>query len=99
MLAKVAIVALTALVAACGTPSSRFMGAEVGAYEVDGMTFRVFRRADEVELLRSGGGLPRKSHVFLGAIVAIEAATGCPVRPRSMKGDQALITAAVDCID
>ena len=86
-----------AWLAACGTPSPRFMGSEVATVETGGMRFRVFRRADEVEIYRFGGGIPKQSAVYLGAIVAVEEATGCPVRPRSMKGDQAVITAEIDC--
>lgn len=81
----------------CSVPSPRFLGSESSVAEYDGMSFRVYQRGDEVEVLRVGGGVPRKSRVFLGAIQAIEAATLCPVRPRSMKGDQSVVVAKIDC--
>ena len=83
--------------AACSTPSPRFIGTEAREVTVEGMRFRVYRRADQVEVHRTGGGLPKKSRVLLGAAETIERATGCPVRPRSMAGDQAIIVAEIDC--
>lgn len=96
MLRGTLLLAVAAL-SACALPSPRYIGTEAREVSVGGMTFRVYRRADEVEVHRSGGGLPRKSAVFLGALEAIETATGCPVRPRSMAGDQAIVTARIDC--
>ena len=55
-------------------------------------------RADEVEVHRTGGGIPRERDVWLGAIRAIESVTGCSIRPRSMEGDQSIVTAEVDCV-
>ena len=82
---------------ACSLPSPRFAGAHVGTVALDGMRFAVYRRADEVEVHRSGGGIPRERDVLLGAIRAIEIATGCGVRPRSVYGDQGVVTAEIDC--
>jgi hypothetical protein len=74
------------------------MGTDRRDVTVDGSEFAVFRRADEVEVHRTSREfLPKESVVLARAIRAIEMATGCPVRPRSMKGDQAIITAEVDC--
>ncbi len=90
--------ALAALaLAGCSAPSPYFHGARIGVVETGGMRFTVYRRADEVEVHRRGGGIPRERDVLLGAIRAIEIATGCPVRPRSMKGDQGVVTAEIDC--
>ena len=86
-----------ALLAACVSPSPRFVGARAGVAEIDGMRFTIFRRADEVEVHRTGGGIPRQRDVYLGAMRAILDVTGCPVRPKSMKGDQAVVTAEIDC--
>lgn len=88
---------LVVLLAACASPSPRFAGARAGAVEVDGMRFTIYRRADEVEVHRSGGGIPRQRDVLLAAIRAVRTVTGCPVRPRSLKGDQAVMTAEIDC--
>jgi hypothetical protein len=85
------------LSAACSGPSPYFMGTEAGVAETGGMRFTVYRRADEVELHRTGGGIPRERDVWLGAIRAIERVTGCGVRPGSMEGDQNVVTAEIDC--
>lgn len=83
---------------ACASPSPRFIGAERSEISVEEMTFTVFRRGSEVEVYRTGfAPLPRQRDVFTGAITAIEAATQCSVRPRSMTGDAALIRASIDC--
>ena len=95
---RLPVLLLAVAVAACTSPSPRFMGAERLDVTVDGSAFAVFRRADEVEVHRTSREfLPKESVVLTRAIRAIEMATGCPVRPRSMKGDQAIITAEVDC--
>jgi hypothetical protein len=84
--------------AGCSTPSPRFIGSDRMEVSVGAARFAVYQRADEVEVLRiSRTFLPKESAVILGAIQAIEQATGCPVRPRSVKGDQAIITAKIDC--
>lgn len=92
-------VILSLALSACSVPSPRFIGTAARVVETDGMRFRVHRRADEVEVHRlAGGGIRRESAVLLGAIRAIETATGCAVRPRSMRGDQSVIAAEIDCI-
>ena len=84
---------------ACASPSPRFLGADRHDVVVEGSRFAVFHRADEVEVYRlSKEFLPRESAILLRAVQAIEMSTGCSVRPRSMSGDQALITAEVDCV-
>lgn len=89
---------IAVLISACASPSPRFFGAERRDVTVEGSRFAVFQRADEVEVHRiSREFLPKESTVLTRAIRAIEQATGCPVRPRSMKGDQAVITAEIDC--
>lgn len=86
------------LLAACASPSPRFMGATRTEVTVNDMQFTVFQRASEVEVYRTGlRSVPRQRDVFGNAIVAIEQATGCPLRPKSMTGDAALIRASVDC--
>lgn len=84
--------------AACASPSPRFIGAASKEIEVAGSRFTVFRRGDEVEAFRtSREWLPRQSEVFMRAEAAIRAATGCDVRPNSMTGDQAIVRAELDC--
>jgi hypothetical protein len=92
------LVCTLAILAACSAPSPYFMGTKAGVFETGGMRFTVYQRADEVEVHRTGGGIPRERDVWLGAIRAIERVTGCSVRPRSMEGDQSIVTAEVDCV-
>lgn len=68
------------------------------AVTVEGSRFSVWRDGDRVEVIRvSPEALPRLSVVLARAEVAIERATGCPVRSGSLKGDQAVVTARLAC--
>lgn len=68
------------------------------AVEFEGSRFSVWREGDRVEVIRvSPEALPRLSVVLARAEVAIERATGCPVRSGSLKGDQAVVTARLAC--
>jgi hypothetical protein len=74
------------------------MGTDPQTVTANGSSFTVFQRGDEVEAYRtSREWLPRQSEVFLAAEIAIEKATGCTVRARSMTGDQAIVRARVLC--
>ena len=93
------LAALLLMLTACASPSPRFMGGERTEITIEGMAFTVFRRGSEVEVYRTGFAvLPRQRDVFTRAITAIETATGCRVRPRSMTGDAALVRASIDCV-
>lgn len=93
-----ALLFLTLLLAACTSPSPRFMGAARSEVSVGDSRFIVFRRGSEVEVHRvSREWLPRESAVLISAIAAIEMATQCRVRPKSLTGDQVIIRASIDC--
>ncbi len=89
--------ALVLMLAACAGPAPRFVGAERHEVTANGLRYVVWRRADAVEVHRLGPGLPRTRDVWLGAITAIQIATGCPLRPRSLVGDGAVLTGRIDC--
>lgn len=94
----VRFIVLCLCLAACASPSPRFQGATPTRVSVAGMDFAVFRSGAEVEAIRTNAmPVPRQRDVFRNAIAAIEQATGCTLRPRSMTGDAAIIRAAVDC--
>lgn len=85
--------------AACDSPSPRFAGGERSLIEVEGSRFSVYRVRDEVEAYRlSREARPREEEVRRRAILGIEAATGCWVRPGSVSGDQAIVRAKIDCM-
>lgn len=92
------IIACALIVLGCTSPSPRFAGAARQEVTVEGSRFIVFRLGDEVEVHRvSPEFLPRQRDVFIRGLTAIEAVTGCPVRPRSLTGDQAILRASIDC--
>ncbi len=91
-------IAVTALLAACASPG--FLGEPSEVVTEAGSSFRVYMRSGTgmVQAHRiSPELLPSKSLVLLKAGRAIEFATGCGVVPGSVEGDQAIISAEVDC--
>ncbi len=88
---------LLMLLSACAVPAPRFVGAERHEATANGLHYVVWRRADAVEVHRIGPGRPRTRDVWLGAITAIQTATGCALRPRSLAGDGAVLTGRIDC--
>lgn len=88
------------LLAACTTPSPAMMRAGHLSREVsvDGARFRVDFTATKAEAHRLNMDMrvARAPMVMRGAI-AIVLATGCTLKPRSLEGDQAIVTAALDC--
>ncbi len=92
------MVTMAAGLAACDSPSVALMGSQKTVVRIEGMTFNVHRRADRVEVYRTGFALlPDRARVIRLAELAITQATGCPVRKNSLEGDQALIKAQLTC--
>ncbi|MGR3344928.1 MAG: hypothetical protein ACU0DI_17215 [Paracoccaceae bacterium] len=88
------------LAAACDGPSPAFIGQPVREVTVDDSRFRVFmqsgsRRAEAHRI--SMEPLPSLVLTLEKGYRAIETATGCAVVPGSLRGDQAIILAEVDC--
>ncbi|WP_292019030.1 hypothetical protein [Maritimibacter sp. UBA3975] len=87
-----------AALAACNSPSPRFMDSPHVEVTVETSRFSVWRNGDRVEVIRiSPEALPRLSVVLARAEVAIERATGCRVWQGTLKGDQAVVTARLAC--
>lgn len=87
--------------AACDSPSPKFMGGGAQVVTVDDSRFRVFTRSGSrsVEAHRiSFEPLPSLVATLEKAYRAIELATGCKVKPGSLHGDRAIILADVDCV-
>ena len=88
------------LLAACSSPSPGFSTAPPREVVVDGSRFRIYLRpgTGEVEAHRvSFEPLPSLALTLEKAYRAIEQATGCRIRKGSLRGDQAIILAQVDC--
>lgn len=91
---------LLPFLAACTTPSPAMIRADHLSREisVDGARFRVdfTARMAESHRLNMDMRVGRGPMVLRGAI-AIVLATGCPLKPRTLEGDQAIVTARLDC--
>jgi hypothetical protein len=89
--------ALVAL-AACNSPSPKFMSGAQQEVTVESSTFAVWRVDDRVEVIRTSREFrPRLSVVHDRARVAIRQATGCRVWKGTLKGDHAVIEARLAC--
>lgn len=87
------------ILSACASPG--FLGQPSEVVTEAGSSFRVYMRSGTgmVEAHRiSPELLPSRSLVLAKAERAIADATGCLVIPGSLKGDQAILSAEVDCI-
>lgn len=96
---KLRMLSLLMLLSACASPG--FLGQPAAEVEVAGSTFRVYMRSGTgmVQAHRTSfEALPSRSLTLTKAARAIELATGCGLRPGTLAGDQAIITAEVDCI-
>ncbi|MBM7068635.1 hypothetical protein [Actibacterium sp. 188UL27-1] len=92
------LIPICLFLAACGTATPGFMGAEPTRLEVDGMTFDVRLRADEAEAQRRNVKFGvRWADVAPRAGIAIERVSGCQVRPGSLTGDPSVVFAQIDC--
>jgi len=89
---------IAVLVTGCASP--KFFGMPAVEVSVDESRFRVFTQPSghSVEVHRiSIEPLPSLVGVLERAYRAIEMVTGCPVVAGSLRGDQAIILAEVDC--
>ena len=89
-----------ALLATCDSPSPKLRGATATIIDIDQSRLRVFHSPGQsyVEAHRISPEL-RSSRIltFEKAYRAIEQATGCKIREGTLAGDQAIVTAEVDC--
>lgn len=94
-----AIVALITL-SACDSPSPHFRTGDTRTYDmqVEGARFKIHQREDRVESYRiNAEALPNRSSVLRRAKIAIEMATGCPIREGTLSGDQGIQRAQLNC--
>ena len=89
---------LTVFLAACSSPSPKYMSTEAVEQVISGVRFDVYRNQNNVQVIRLNGRLPGGyPSIKLAAIQAIEQATACVVTPSSVEGDMEVIDAVVSC--
>jgi hypothetical protein len=95
-------VALTLLLAACASPAPEFFGATRSEITLQGIRFVVLRKGDRAEVIRMGY-LSRDERRPVPALMerAVTQATGCAVRPGSVRtglpGDTGEARMSLDC--
>jgi hypothetical protein len=94
----VILFALAFGLAACDSPSPRYMGQTARQVTIDGSVFSVRATPWDAEAIRVNMELNtrRKGIVALGG-VAIETATGCKVKGRTLQGDTNIVRAKIAC--
>ncbi|MCR8724825.1 hypothetical protein [Frigidibacter sp. ROC022] len=89
---------LALLLNACDSPSPAVARWDRATIRAGGMTFGVHWNGRRAEAYRTSKHLyPHLSEVMANAVVAIEQVSGCRVRPGSLGGDAAIVTAALVC--
>ena len=83
---------------ACNTPSPEFSGVPVTRVIVGKSVFDVRMVGDRAEAIRiTHEWAPDLSYVVARFARAFEAASGCTLRPNSMRGDQVVMQARLKC--
>ena len=92
------VLCLMLLLAACDSPAPRFMGAERFEVSRDGRNYVLYRKGNEVEVIRMGYAR-RKEHREIHAtmIDLIGVVTGCRPVPSTIQGDSGEIRARITC--
>ena len=91
-------VIILVLLAACSSPGKLYRGIAPQRVNADGSVFDVYRNGVDVQAIRVNMEmLPAMDRMVARAITAIETATGCAVIANSIRGDQALVNARVNC--
>jgi len=90
--------ALVLLLAACASPSPKFMGAERQAISIGGRDFTLYRQGRDIEIIRHGFASPAERAQLLTLMPAVvQAQTGCAVLPSSLTGDAGVMRARLRC--
>lgn len=101
MLRKTFILVTLIYAAGCDSPSARFLGGYSKDVMIENSKFRVFMQhgSSAVEVHRiSIEPPPSLVGTLEKAYRAAEQVTGCLVVPNTLAGDQAIITAQIDCV-
>jgi len=94
----IVLFALAFGLAGCDSPSPRYMGMTARQVVVDGAEFSVRATPWDAEAIRVNFKLKaRRGDIVASGGVAIEMATGCKVKPRSLQGDTNIVRARIAC--
>ncbi len=95
---KLFCVTFVIMLAACNTPKVGFRYTDQSDSKVGLNHFTVFYNATDAQALRHNRiRLRDTDQVVADAVVAIESVTGCVVKPRSIRGDPALVIVRLKC--
>lgn len=86
------------ILAACSSPSPKYLGIQPMQTTVDGWRIDVYRKGDQVQAIRVNAAvLPNATQMTERARVAIEGVTGCKIAKNSLKGDSNVANARLNC--
>lgn len=88
------------LLAACDSPSPRFIGAERTEVQRGNFTYVVYATETAVEVIRLGYASPTRRGAMRADMEALMSeVTGCRVVPSSIQGDSGALRARLRCPD
>ena len=91
------LLAMTCL-AGCSGATTEFVGSTGISIELNGSSYTVYRKDDQVEVVRTGFvWKPNIMSVADESVYAIEEVTGCRVADSSLIGDAAVQRARISC--
>jgi hypothetical protein len=86
--------------AACDSPSARFIGAERTEVQRRAFTYVVYATEDAAEVIRLGYATPAQRGTALSDMAGLmNEVTGCKVLAGSIRGDSAALRARLRCPD
>ena len=88
----------TAALAACASPSPEYLGSPAVRFTHDSTRYALWRRGDAAQIIRLDHAFAASQRPTPARLVAaLEAETGCIVRPQSVQGDSGVLNARIDC--
>ena len=94
----VVLAALVFGLAACDSPSPAFQGLPARQVTIDGSVFSIRASQTKAEAMRvNREWRARGSVIVANGAKAIEIATGCKVKKRTLKGDTNIVRAGLSC--
>jgi hypothetical protein len=88
------------LLGACATPSVPMLSATRSDIDVRGVSFTVHHDRTRAEVVRTTPlAEPGLRPMLAMSVIAMETASGCPIRPGTLYGDRVMAEAFLDCPD
>jgi hypothetical protein len=89
---------LTLALAACDSPAPQMLGAERTEVSRDGRDYVVYRKGNQVEVIRMGmAGWGDHQGIRAAMIAVVPEATGCSLVPSSVRGDSGEMRGRLSC--